>query len=92
MRCLSLIAATLLLAACGTGRTGVEVRIQEVKVEVPVPCVTELPERPATLRASDLPADTRDALRIAVAALLAWQSDGGYADRAEAVMAGCAGQ
>lgn len=80
--------SALLLSGCGP-KPGVRVDVQRVLVEVPVPCVSDLPERPDKLTADDLPADARDALRIAVAALMAWQGAGGYGDRAEAVMKGC---
>lgn len=47
-----------------------------------VSCPVTIPERPATLRAEDLPDDARDALRVAVASLLSWQGEGVFGDRA----------
>lgn len=91
MRCASLL-IVLALTGCTTSTPPVDVRIQERVVETMRPCPVTIPERPATLRAEDLPDDARDALRVAVASLLQFQAPGGYADRAEAALRICAGE
>ncbi len=91
MRCASLL-IVLALTGCTTAPPPVEVRIQERVVTVSAPCPVTIPERPATLRAEDLPDDARDALRVAVGVLLGWQAAGGYGDRAEAALRICAGE
>lgn len=88
----AIVAIAIALTGCAmTEKPPVEVRIQERVVTVQAPCPVTIPERPATLRAEDLPDDARDALRVAVGVLLGWQAAGGYGDRAEAALRICAG-
>lgn len=84
-----LLPLLLACSGCAHEQKGVRVQIQEKIVEVQKPCPVTIPERPATLKASDLPPDARDALRIAIAALLGWQGDGGYGDKADAALRIC---
>ena len=88
----AIVAIAIALTGCTTATPPVDVRIQERVVTVQQPCPVTIPERPATLRAEDLPDDARDALRVAVASLLQFQAPGGYADRVEAALRICAGE
>lgn len=83
--------AALLLAGCATPGA-VKVETVEVYRETMRPCPVTIPERPATVTADSLPPDARDALRLVVAALLAWQGAGGYGNRADAALRICAGE
>lgn len=74
----SLIAAAL-LAGCATTRPEPVIRTVEVRVPVPVACVDRVPDLPAPLP-SPPPKDVREALNVALAALLDWRAYGTEAD------------
>lgn len=80
-------ASLILLSACAS-KPAIEVRTVRVEVPVPVACVAaaDVPERPGPL--PPRPEDARQALDLAVAKVLEWV---GYGERADAVLAGCAG-
>jgi hypothetical protein len=79
--------SALLLAGCADGPRPVKVVVQEKIVEVQRPCPVTVPARPAPIGA--LPANARDALRIAAAKLLEFAGPGGYADKADAALVIC---
>lgn len=79
-------ASLILLSACAS-KPAIEVRTVRVEVPVPVACVAiaDVPERPGPL--PPRPEDARQALDLAMAKILEYF---GYADKADAVLRGCA--
>lgn len=89
-----LIVILAALAVAGCGRTVEAVRVETVRVNVPVACVdpADVPARPAPLGAR--PADARAALDIALAKLVELlgpklDGAGGYVGRSSALLRGC---
>lgn len=85
-----MIAAVLLLGACGGRATspGIHVETVEVVREVQRPCPGPKPERPAAL-ARPLPTGL-EALAATLGAKLAeWAGPGGYGERADTALMRC---
>ena len=82
------IAAALLAGCAGKAPPAVEVRTVEVPVVRVEKCIAkrDIPTKPGPL--PKRPKAISQALDVAVAKVLEWQS---YGDRADAVMKGCAG-
>lgn len=83
------LAIPVLLAACNTAQSGVEIRTVEVPVLRVEKCVktTDIPQRPARL-ATPRPNNASRALDLAVAKVMQWERYGG---EAHALLNGCAG-
>lgn len=89
------IAVLAALALAGCAHNEPAVRVETVKVNVPVACVSpvDVPAKPAPL--SPRPADARAALDIAVAKLVELlgpmlDGTGGYVGKSSALLRGCA--
>lgn len=88
----AIILAPLLLAGCATSTPAV--RVETVRVNVPVACVSpaDIPVRPAAL--PPRPTDARAALDIALAKLVELlgpklDGAGGYVGKSSALLRGC---
>lgn len=87
------VALALLLAGCASPEPGI--RVETIRVNVPVACVdhADVPARPAPL--GPRPADARPALDVALAKLVELMGpkldgQGGYVGRSSALLNGCA--
>lgn len=91
-RSIALLAAALALAGCSHSEPAV--RVETIRVNVPVACVdrADIPAKPAPLGAR--PADARSALDLALAKLVELMGpkldgQGGYVGKSSALLRGC---